>query len=126
MKKLQVTAAYDESLIKEYDYDTEERALAAISDAYEVYSDRKSWLSGAQRIEILNRLAISIESKVEELALQAAREGGKPLRDSVVELRRAVNGVRVASAAIPHLVALYRSHRPEFPQSRCECRGIVR
>ena len=104
MKKLQVTAAYDESLIKEYDYDTEERALAAISDAYEVYSDRKSWLSGAQRIEILNRLAISIESKVEELALQAAREGGKPLRDSVVELRRAVNGVRVASAAIPHLV----------------------
>ncbi len=104
MSNFQVTAAYDQSVIKEYEYDTEEQALSALADAYDAYTDRSGWLSGAKRVEILNALADKIESRVEELALQAAREGGKPLRDSLVEIRRAINGVRVASAAVSHLV----------------------
>lgn len=104
MSKLQVTAAYDQSVIKEYEYDTEERALAVLADAYDAYTERKGWLSGAKRIEILNALAGAIESNFEDLALQAAREGGKPLRDSLVEIQRAIDGVRVASAAVSRLV----------------------
>ncbi len=104
MKKLEVTAPYDQSVIKEYEYHTEEQALGVLADAYDAYTDRAGWLSGARRIEILNALSDSIESKAEELALQAAREGGKPLRDSLVEIRRAINGVRVASAGVSRLV----------------------
>ncbi len=104
MKKLEVTAPYDQSVIKEYEYHTEEQALGVLANAYDAYTDRAGWLTGARRIEILNALSDLIESKTEELALQAAREGGKPLRDSLVEIRRAITGIRVASAAVSRLV----------------------
>jgi acyl-CoA reductase-like NAD-dependent aldehyde dehydrogenase len=35
-----------------------------------------------------------MEERLEGLALGAAREGGKPLADSLVEVRRAIDGVR--------------------------------
>ncbi|MDH3624764.1 MAG: aldehyde dehydrogenase family protein [Myxococcales bacterium] len=104
MKKLEVTAPYDQSVIKEYEYHTEQQALGVLANAYDTYTDRAGWLTGARRIEILNALSDLIESKAEELALQAAREGGKPLRDSLVEIRRAITGIRVASAAVSRLV----------------------
>ena len=35
-----------------------------------------------------------MEERAEELALEAAREGGKPLMDSRVEVGRAIDGIR--------------------------------
>ena len=49
-----------------------------------------------RRIAILRRAArASCKSRREELALEAAREGGKPLIDSLVEVDRAIDGVRL-------------------------------
>lgn len=104
MSRLQVTAAYDQSFIKEYEHHNEEQALAVLADAYAAYLDRDGWLSKAQRIEVLSKLAALIEPRVEELALQAAREGGKPLQDSLVEIRRALNGIKVASEGVSRLL----------------------
>lgn len=103
MSKLEVTAPYDGTLLKEYEYHTEEQAFEALATAHAAYENRDGWLSGKKRIEVLDALASSIESKVDELALQAAREGGKPLQDSLVEVRRAVSGVKVARDAIARL-----------------------
>ena len=103
MSKLQVTAPYDGALLKTYDYHTEEQALEVLSKAFTAYENRGGWLSGKRRIEILDALAERIESSVDELALQAAREGGKPLQDSRVEIRRAINGVKVARDAVAKL-----------------------
>jgi acyl-CoA reductase-like NAD-dependent aldehyde dehydrogenase len=50
-------------------------------------------LSKPRRIEILKRAAEIIKERREELALEAAREGGKPLMDSLVEIDRAADGV---------------------------------
>ena len=74
-----------------------------LAAAHAAYENRDGWLSGQRRIEVLDALAASIESKVDELALQAAREGGKPLQDSLVEVRRAVSGVKVARDAVARL-----------------------
>jgi acyl-CoA reductase-like NAD-dependent aldehyde dehydrogenase len=46
---------------------------------------------------ILRRLAALVEGKRDHFALQIAREGGKPLRDAVVEVNRAIDGVMNAS-----------------------------
>lgn len=103
MSKLEVTAPYDGAILKAYDFHTHEDALEVLNKAFAAYQDRDGWLSGKRRMEILDALASNIESRVEELALQAAREGGKPLQDSRVEIRRAVNGVKVARDAVAKL-----------------------
>lgn len=103
MSKIEVTAPYDGAVLKEYEYHTKKQALDALGKAHAAYSDRGAWLTGKRRIEILDALAVKIESRADELALQAAREGGKPLQDSLVELRRAVSGVKVARDAVAKL-----------------------
>ncbi|MBT8121421.1 MAG: aldehyde dehydrogenase family protein, partial [Gammaproteobacteria bacterium] len=50
-------------------------------------------LSPAERIRILQKTADLMRAQRETLALDAAREGGKPLPDSLVEVDRAIDGV---------------------------------
>ncbi len=103
MSKLEVTAPYDGASLETYEYHTEKQALEVLAAAHAAHENRDGWLSGQRRIEVLDALAASIESKVDELALQAAREGGKPLQDSLVEVRRAISGVKVARDAVARL-----------------------
>ncbi len=77
--------------VKTADAAIAERALAA---AHAVYEDRDAWLTPARRVEILDRARQIMQSRLEELTLQAAAEGGKPLADSRVELVRAVDGLQ--------------------------------
>jgi acyl-CoA reductase-like NAD-dependent aldehyde dehydrogenase len=65
----------------------------AMATAHALYRNRDGWLSKPQRIDILRRAAEIIKERREDLALQAAREGGKPLMDSLVEIDRAADGV---------------------------------
>jgi acyl-CoA reductase-like NAD-dependent aldehyde dehydrogenase len=48
-----------------------------------------------RRIEILKKTMTLMTDRMEELALEAAREGGKPLIDSRVEAARAVDGIQI-------------------------------
>ena len=45
-------------------------------------------------MEILEKTASIMSERAEELAVEAAREGGKPLIDSRAEVARAIDGVR--------------------------------
>lgn len=65
----------------------------ALEVSYSIYNDRSRWLSVARRLQILRRTAAIMEIMAEELAHEAAREGGKPLVDSRVEVARAIDGV---------------------------------
>jgi acyl-CoA reductase-like NAD-dependent aldehyde dehydrogenase len=65
----------------------------ALSTAHGLYRDRDAWLPAPQRIEILKRAAEIMQERRDELALESAREGGKPLMDSQVEVDRAIDGV---------------------------------
>jgi hypothetical protein len=62
-----------------------------------VFRDRDGWLKPHQRIAVLRRLAALMEGRREHLALQIAREGGKPLPDAIVETTRAIDGVHNAA-----------------------------
>jgi acyl-CoA reductase-like NAD-dependent aldehyde dehydrogenase len=67
----------------------------AFETAYALFRDRDSWLPPAKRIAVLEKTAAIMQSRREELALEAAREGGKPLVDSRVETDRAIDGVKI-------------------------------
>ncbi len=67
----------------------------ALTTAESAFLDRAAWLPAARRIEILDRAAAIMSEEAEELAIDAAREGGKPLVDSRVEVARAIDGMAV-------------------------------
>ena len=94
---VEVDAPFDGSVIAEVETggaDVVERALAA---AHRLYRDRDSWIPTPRRIEILGRAAELMQQRRDELAVEAAREGGKPLIDSRVEVDRAIDGVRTCA-----------------------------
>jgi len=92
---IEVHAPYDRSLIATVDNAGRDAVEQALATAYGLYRDRDAWLAPAERIEILRRAADIMRSRREGLALEAAREGGKPLGDSLVEADRAIDGMNL-------------------------------
>ena len=96
MKKLKVFSPYDNKLIKEIPLVGAEEVEEALTTAYGLFKDRSKWLPAFRRVEILERAAQIMSTRVEELTNIAAEEGGKPYIDSEVEVLRAINGVKLA------------------------------
>ena len=67
----------------------------ALTTAYDLFRNRDSWLPLDQRIDIFSRLLHRISGQWEDLARQAAAEGGKPLVDSRIEISRAMDGIKL-------------------------------
>ncbi|MDT0691345.1 aldehyde dehydrogenase family protein [Salegentibacter sp. F188] len=100
---LKIISPYDQKVIKEIRRDGKEAAETALSTAYDLFQNRKSWLEPHERITILSKVAALMENRRDELTQTATREGGKPLIDSKIEVLRAINGVRLAVENIGHV-----------------------
>ncbi|MBI2383297.1 MAG: aldehyde dehydrogenase family protein [Gammaproteobacteria bacterium] len=103
----------------------------ALATAYRLFRDRDAWLPAARRIEILEKAAALMKERAEWLALEAAREGGKPLLDSRVEVARAMDSLKIcvetlrtdAGEVIPMAVTASSANRMAFTQT--EPIGVV-
>jgi acyl-CoA reductase-like NAD-dependent aldehyde dehydrogenase len=89
----EVRAPYDRRTIATVEAAGEAVVERALATANRVFRDRDAWLTPAARIDILRETARRLKGQAEHLALEAAREGGKPLVDSRVEVARAIDGV---------------------------------
>ena len=92
---LEVLAPFDQSVIAEVETANAEQIDQALEVAYSLYRNKDSWLPLHKRIEILENTAQLMVQQQEQLALEAAREGGKPLVDSKVEVARAIDGIHL-------------------------------
>ncbi len=97
-----VQAPFDGSTIAAVETGRTNAVSIALDTADALFRDRDRWLSKEHRIEILDKTAQIMAGQAESLALEAAREGGKPLVDSRVEVARAIDGVK---ECIEHLRA---------------------
>jgi len=97
---LKVVQAFDRAPIAEVPTDDAAVLERKLQAAERVFKDRDGWLAPHQRIVILRRLAALMEGRRDHLALQIAREGGKPLPDAIVETTRAIDGVHNAADAL--------------------------
>jgi len=93
--RAEVRAPYDGALVATIDQANRSVVERALQTAYDLFRNRDAWLRPARRIEILQKAAAILQERRDELALEAAREGGKPLIDSRVEADRAVDSVRL-------------------------------
>ena len=94
---IEIVQAYDRALITTLKTDDAAALESKLSAAHRLFADRKSWLKPFERIAILRRLSALLEGKRAHFGLQIAREGGKPLTDALVEVDRAIDGVRNAA-----------------------------
>lgn len=93
---LKVVQAFDRAPIAEIETDDATALERKLKAAERVFKDRDGWLEPHQRIAVLRKLAALMEEKRDHLAMQIAREGGKPLPDAIVETNRAIDGVHNA------------------------------
>ncbi|GBF30957.1 succinate-semialdehyde dehydrogenase [NADP(+)] GabD [bacterium MnTg04] len=97
---LAVSAPFDRQAIGTVARGGQAAAELAMATAHGLYRNRDGWLSPARRIEILKKTADLLYRQREFLATESAREGGKPLPDSLVEIDRAVDSFR---SCVDHL-----------------------
>ncbi len=106
-----VTAPYDGAAIATVASGDSSVVETALATADRLYKDRNGWLPVYKRVEVLEKTQGIMASRAEELALEAAREGGKPLIDSRVEVARAIDGVKLC------IEALRNQHGTEIPMN---------
>lgn len=103
----------------------------ALETAHALYRDRDRWLPMRERVQILTRAMAIMRERREAMAIEAAREGGKPLVDSLVEVDRAIDSVHIcidelrsrAGEVIPMCVSESSKNRVAF--TRKEPIGVV-
>ena len=97
---LEVVAPWDRAPIATVDTCGAEAIEQALSTAHTLFRERNGWLPKAQRIAILEKTATLMSKQAENLAVEAAREGGKPLIDSRVEVVRAIDSIRLCAETL--------------------------
>lgn len=107
-----VTAPFDGAHIASIETGDSNAVEIALNNAHQLFTDKSQWLSAEQRIDVLEKAAHIMQSRFDELAVEAAREGGKPLPDSKVEVARAIDGLK-------NCVEVIRSeHGEEIPMGK--------
>jgi acyl-CoA reductase-like NAD-dependent aldehyde dehydrogenase len=111
MKKLKVLAAFDQKIMAEFDYDSEQQVMDKIDKAHALFMDKTNWPLAHERITILERALEIIKERKDRLILDAATEGGKPYIDSKVEVERGMEGIKIAIKELSHM------HGTEIPMN---------
>ncbi len=131
MESVKVLSAYDQKEIASFPFVDKKQAMEMLEKAYKLHTDRDSWIPLHERIAILERAKKLVNERRQKLALDAATEGGKPLKDSLVEIDRACNGIGVAIKEISHLhgkeipMNLTKSSEGRMAYTRRDPRGVV-
>jgi len=111
MKTLKVFTAFDQKPLAELDYDSEKQAFAKIARAHEAFLDKANWPKAHARIAILEKALEIIKDRKNDLIMDAAKEGGKPLIDSKIEIERGMEGIKIAISELSHM------HGTEIPMN---------
>ena len=93
--RIEVRSPFDSSVLAIVDTAGSEHVDDALKVAYKLARDRDALLPISQRVDILHRVAALMEDRKDDLARLASSEGGKPLRDSQVEVTRAIDGTKL-------------------------------
>ncbi len=93
---IKVFNPYNQQLIKEIPNLSQEQALEKLEKAHQLYLDKSKSIPKYKRIEILEKISQIMLTRRESLIKTATQEGGKPWKDSEVEVDRAIQSVKVA------------------------------
>ena len=93
--QIEVVAPFDGTPIATVEQADRAGVEQALATASALFRDRDAWLSADRRIEVLARTIHIMHDRREKLAVEAAREAGIPLVVSLIEVDRAIDGVKL-------------------------------
>lgn len=99
----QIRFPYDQSIVKELPLLNKNEIEDILVTAQQLFNDQPNWIPAYKRIEILEKAAVIMNDRSEELIHIAISEGGKPYKDSKAEILRAIKGVKLAAEHISQL-----------------------
>ena len=91
---VEVSSPYDGSVVGKVPQHGAEGAEKALATATKLFNDRSKWLPAEERVAVLEKTAALMKENFDELVSIAVSEGGKPHADTVVEVNRAIDGVK--------------------------------
>jgi len=106
---LTVHNPYNRAVIGTLDFHTAADAHTALADAAQLARQPEALLPVPDRLAIMLRAAQLLADRRDTFARLACAEGGKPWRDTLVEVDRAIEGIRTAEAV------LRTAHGQELP-----------
>ena len=86
IKEVDVSSPWDRSTVAVAECISEENVQDIINVAKEAYENQSNLLSKAKRISIFEEAAIRLKDNKDYFSLLIAKEGGKPIKDSKVEV----------------------------------------
>lgn len=103
MSKVTVLNPYNQQVIGQIEQTEWAQLDSYLHEAIELHKDKSLHLEAYQRVDILNRCAVLMFEQKNDLAKLIASEGGKPLKDAMVEVERAIDGVALCAKELLHL-----------------------
>jgi len=97
---LTVNSPYNQEKLGSFNTQDWPSVSEKIEQAQAIFHKRDKWLPVHERVGILERTARLMGKHHSALAMQIAKEGGKPLKDALVEVTRAIDGLRLAEETI--------------------------
>lgn len=98
--KIEVFSPYSDELIATVDCANAAQTEQALVASYALFRDKKCWLTSDRRVSILEQAIVLMRERFDHLVQMAASEGGKPLADTMVEVNRAIAGLKLCVDAI--------------------------
>ncbi|MCI5065906.1 aldehyde dehydrogenase family protein, partial [bacterium] len=95
-ENLRLSSPYSGKSLGSFEQAEEEDVERALSNATRSFQQEMKRMPAYKRADILYRLARLVEEQHEVFAQRIALEGGKPLRDSRLEVSRAVNTIKMS------------------------------
>lgn len=93
---LEILSPFDEKKINSLPLEDETQVIAKVNKALAVFADPSRQLGKDQRVKILEKLVDLVSENRDRLVNDAILEGGKPYQDSLVEVNRGIEGIKIA------------------------------
>ena len=93
---LKVKTPWDQKVIQEIEFQKPNDIEVILNSANQNSLKKGLDFNLMKRIDVLESFCKIVSSNVNELAKLASSEGGKPLRDSIIEIQRGAEGVKTA------------------------------
>ncbi len=101
---LEVVAPYDLEHICEVEMQSWPAVDEHLEQAYQLHHQADTCPPLYNRLEILKKATNKLEEKWEDFAYLIAQEGGKPITDARIEVKRAIQGIHHAISTAPDIL----------------------
>ena len=124
MKEIEVRSPWDNITFEKIKTDNSSEIEEILLNGYNLSLNKTNEFPLHKRIEVLKKFSLLIKENIDFLANQAVKEGGKPLKDTLVEINRGYEGVEScievlkseAGSVIPMNLNLASKDRIAFTQ----------